>query len=396
MTNRPLARARLVAQGIVAGAGIGSGTTPGSTSRNPTPHEVARAFAALQGQDLPGVLSSIALRAGTSAQTVVDAFNRGEIVRAYPMRGTVFALAAEDALWISQLCNAAPVRAAINRRGQLGLENHHVATAAEVLERTITEAPTPGVPRSQVLAAWNAAGIATDGGRGYHLLVHFISTGHAIYGTLSTDGHRDHDVMLGAQWLPAGSDLASRFNDDEVAATAELLHRYVLTRGPLTLRDAAWWTKLPLRLLRPAAEQMLAEHDDVEIGTWTNAGPTSAASAHRDDEPQYWRAGLPEEVATVGRRVDAPLLLPAFDEVILGYPDRMYIVPEAHHEALVPGNNGVFRSAAVAGAQVIGFWKRGPSAASGVRRFVHEPFGTVSASRAAQLESRYAAFPFPR
>lgn len=393
MTNRPLSRARLVAQGMVTAA---KADTTNAHTPAPTPHEVTRAFAAMQGQDLPGALSSIALRSGTSAETVVDAFNRGEIVRAYPMRGTVFALAAEDALWISQLCNAAPVRAAVNRRGQLGLEDQHVAIAAEVLERTITAAPTPGVPRSEILAAWNAAGIATDGGRGYHLLVHFISTGHAVYGTLTAEGHRDHDVMLGADWLPAGSDLASRFNGDEVAATAELLHRYVLTRGPVTLRDAAWWTKLPLRLLRPAAEQMLDERDDIEKGAWTSTASGATAATPHDGEPQFWRAGLAEEVRRAGRRADAPLLLPAFDEVILGYPDRMYIVPEAHHEALVPGNNGVFRSAAVAGAQVVGFWRRGPAAASGARRFVHEPFGTVSATRAAQLESRYAAFPFPR
>ncbi|MGO1181663.1 MAG: winged helix DNA-binding domain-containing protein [Micrococcaceae bacterium] len=391
MTDRRLARARLVAQGLIR-AGADS-----DAESAPTPHQVAQRFAAMQGQDLPGVLSSIALRARTDAEAVIAAFDRGEIVRAYPMRGTVFAMPAEDALWISQLCNAAPVRSAINRRSALGLENHDVATAAEVLTRTITEAPTRGLPRSEILAAWNAAGISTDGGRGYHLLVHFISTGHAVYGTLSTRDHRDHDVMLGADWLPAGSDLASRFNNDEVAATAELLHRYVLTHGPVTLRDAAWWTKLPLKLLRPAAEQMLREHDDVDSGTWSGPGAAGPLTEH-DGAPQYWRAGLQDEVTEAGRRTDAPMLLPAFDEVILGYQDRMYIVPEAHHEALVPGNNGVFRSAAVAGAEVVGFWKRGPaskSAQSGARKLVHEPFGTVSAARAKQLESRYAAFPFP-
>ncbi len=84
VVDRVLGRARLVAQRLVG---------PGF----PRPVEAVAAFGAHQGQDLPGVLSSLALRTtNRSMARVLDAFAAGEIVRGYPMRGTVFAVAAAD------------------------------------------------------------------------------------------------------------------------------------------------------------------------------------------------------------------------------------------------------------------------------------------------------------
>src|SRR5690606_32274848 len=100
-----------------------------------------------------------------------------------------------------------------------------------------------GAPRGELFEAWNAAGIDTTGGRGYHLLVHLISTGTAAYGPWTGT---DTAVVDAATWLPAGSGLEERFNGDRTAATAELLLRYLQSHGPATLRDFAWWTKLPL------------------------------------------------------------------------------------------------------------------------------------------------------
>ena len=91
---------------------------------------LVHAMGAMQGQDLPGLLSSIALRldaekAGEAPgqdqvptvapqasdpevfpsdvrmREVLRAFDAGEIVRGYPMRGTVFAMAASCLLYTS-------------------------------------------------------------------------------------------------------------------------------------------------------------------------------------------------------------------------------------------------------------------------------------------------------
>ena len=330
--------------------------------------EVVAGELAMQGQDLPGAIASIALRARTSAQQVIEAFDAGEIVRAYPMRGTVFVVAAADALWLGELCNAQQVRAQIKRRGALGLTDAHFETGLEVL----AGAARDGVSRADLLALLQEAGIETRGGRGYHMLSHFVQVGLATYGRWR-DG--DNEVHLASEWLPAGSTLEGRFGGDRVSAAAELLERYFASHGPASIRDAAWWSKLPLKLLREAAEHL---GDSIEV-------------IDTDGEPLYQRAGLADEVAAAGESARAARLLPGFDELVLGYPDRSYIAGE-HVDKLVPGGNGVFRHTAVASGAIQGTWKR--AGKPGRRSLELTPWRTISKTRMRQFERAFDAFPF--
>ena len=118
----------------------------------------------------------------------------------------------------------------------------------------------------------------------------------------------------------------------------------VTARGPVTLADLAWWTKLPTRPLRAALAEVAdgGTLDEVEVaGTpaWVGAG-----SLDRLGEP-------------VGR-AGAVLLLPGFDELVLGYADRSATLDAADAERIVPGGNGVFRSTVVQRGRVVGVWSR--------------------------------------
>lgn len=112
MTHRHLAGTRILAQGLAG------------PQRWADPTAVARAFAAHQGQDLPGVLASLALRSGGELAPVLAAFEEGMIVRGYPMRGTVFAVEAGTLRWLTELC-AGPA-AALNRSSASGLAHRTV------------------------------------------------------------------------------------------------------------------------------------------------------------------------------------------------------------------------------------------------------------------------------
>ncbi len=190
MTPRHLAGHRLVAQGLVG------------PPRSEDPAEIARASAASQGQDLPGVLSSLALRSGGSIDPVLAAFDEGRIVRGYPMRGTVFAVAADTLAWLTELCVAGPLRAAIARRGQLGLDEAQVDRGREALERVAAPHSGPGgrgTLRAELRRAWEEAGLAWEGGRGYHLLAELISMGDACYGPWREG---ETAVVHAPTWLP--------------------------------------------------------------------------------------------------------------------------------------------------------------------------------------------------
>ena len=367
MDRRTLAGLRITAQGL------------STTAAWPSVHAAVSAFGAHQGQDVPGVVASLALRTSGEVGPVVDAFTSGRIVRGYPMRGTVFAVAAEDLTWMTELCAGAAVRAAVKRRPRLGLEDSHVARAADLLVALAHDRSAPGrgtgVPRAELLEAWRSAGIDPAGGRGYHLLVHLISTGVAAYGPWTGD---ETAVVDATRWLPSGSSLSERFDGDRVAAAAELLRRYLQSHGPATLRDFAWWTKLPLGIVRAALPLIV---DTVESGAIPGT-----------DETAHWRPGLMEEYAAGERDAMRELLLPGFDELILGYPDRLAFMSAADHAALVPGNNGVFKRSAIRRGRVVGTWTR--KGAAGRRRLSLTPLTAVSTAQSARFERLFAAFPY--
>ncbi|MFV0430319.1 MAG: winged helix DNA-binding domain-containing protein [Arachnia sp.] len=348
MVDAALGRRRLVAQRLI-------------TASHGSAAAVVADAGAMQGQDLPGVMASIALRLGHhDTDAVIGAFNDGTVVRGYPMRGTIFAVAAADLAWMTELCSGRISTA--RRRAQLGITDEVEAIARGTFESEVTQR---GIGRADLLQAWQRAGIDTGGGRGYHLILGLMLAGHACYGAWNGT---DQNLMPAGEWLPARSGIAGRFNGDLVAAAAELLRRYLWFRGPATLRDFAWWTKLPHSMIRPAFELIA---DDV-------AG--EAGSYHR---PGLDTDGLP------ARR---PRLLPAFDEFVLGYPDRGFAVPGEHRDRLIPGNNGVFQPAVIVGGTCRGLWRRGGR--PGKRSLVLEAFGDIGPRHRAALEHRFAEFPF--
>ncbi|WP_422116258.1 winged helix DNA-binding domain-containing protein [Brachybacterium sp. UNK5269] len=380
MMQRHLAGARILAQGLAGAPRFASAAA------------AARAFGALQGQDLPGVIASLALRTGGDVSAVLAAFDRGEVVRGYPMRGTVFAVAADSLAWITELCAAGPLRAAVARRTQLELTDQHVDRAREVLEELAGPHSRPGsgrgVLRAELQAAWEAVGIPVAQGRGYHVLAELIAGGDACYGPWR---EQETAVVLARHWLTTGSDLAGTFDGDRTAATAELALRYFTTRGPAGERDLAWWSKLPLRAIRAALPLL---EDRLESGVAGRDGRLHAVAADaRGDSAErlWWRPGLLEEYARAERDTQRELLLPGFDELVLGYRDRLFLMDEERHRALVPGGNGMFRRCAIRRGEVVGTWtRRGPA---GRRTLDLTPLRPVSEAQLARFEKLFAAFP---
>jgi len=261
--------------------------------------EVVRAFGVMQGQDLYTVRRSLALRAK-------DHSDAGNMVRGYPMRNTLFAASIKDIGWITELCakgrkGEAELRAEVNKL----IENP--LSRAELKERAVTA--LPDVP------FWHVVRVAME-------------SGHAVYSGA--------DQLITPVDLPG---LEETFNGDKVAATAELMTRYFRTHGPATLRDFAWWAKLSQKLIRPAAENLAP--DIVRCG----------------EESQDLFSAEIVEIAEA-RKKQSVLLLGAFDEYILGYQDRLFAMTNEVHEALVPGNRGVFRRAIVVDGQVRGTWNK--------------------------------------
>jgi len=284
-----------------------------------SPSEVVARAIAFQGQDLAAVLSAIALRSapGTVPDDVRSAFDRGELVRGWPMRGTLFATTPDDLAGLLSLTGERVRAAAARRRAALGLDAATIDRAREVALEALATGP---VSRDDLAGAWNAAGIATDGGRGYHLIFHL-----AVEGLVHWGPFRGNEQLLArTPSVPV---------EPSDAVLSRVARGYLVARGPATLDDLAWWTKLPKTLLRPAVEAL----DGLE-----RVAVEGRAMLRIDD----------------GLGGDAPhvVLVPGFDEWVLGYQDRSLVATGPMLDALVPGGNGVFRPAILLDGRVVGTW----------------------------------------
>ena len=282
-----------------------------------TPTQVVDRAVAFQGQDLPAVLRAIALRSapGTTVSDVKAAFDRGELVRSWPVRGTLFATTPAHLRDLLALTSERIHRSTVTRRAQLGLDDDTVQRARDI---ALPELP---LTRSELLALWENAGISATSGRGYHLIFH-----HAVAGVWHWGAFRGKEQLLAA----------TPRNAPDTTALPRLVRALVTARGPVSTADLAWWTKLPKTQIHKAAGQLTA----VSI-------EGSAA----------WTAEDPHNPGDTG-----VTLIPAFDEWVLGYGDRSLIASPEMQKALVPGNNGVFRPAVLVDGRVVGTWRGSSSA----------------------------------
>ncbi|MFI7645227.1 winged helix DNA-binding domain-containing protein [Micromonospora sp. NPDC049460] len=336
----------------------------------PTAHpggvaDVVEWFGAMQAQDLASGMWSLGVRLpALNHADVHAALERREALRTWPMRGTVHLVPPRDVRWMLELTGVRSLAAAATRRAQLGLAEADADRAVDVLGAAL--AGGGRLTRARCLAALEAAGIGTAGQRGYHLLWYASVRGVTC---LAPNVGTEQTFALLDEWAPA----PHRPDRDE--ALAILARRYVRGHGPVTDREFAGWTGLTLT----DARRGLAAAGD------------ALARVRVDGQEALVDAALPDAPHVP---VDDDLLvLPGFDEYLLGYKDRSLMLDAGHRDAIVPGGNGVFQATVVRGGRVVGTWKRAVGrdrVAVTVRPLT--PLGAAQRAGVERALGRYAAF----
>ncbi|MFD1713859.1 winged helix DNA-binding domain-containing protein [Amnibacterium flavum] len=320
---RDLLSMRLRSQGLIAPP-----EPSGREIRTSAVADAARRLLALQGQDPVAALWALGLRAGVTKESVQAAFAEGLIVRSWPMRGTVHVVPAEDIGWLQRLTNPRALRGADRRRDFLGL-------SIEMLERMrgIAVAELRGgnaLTRAELIAAFERAGIEMRSGWSYHSIWYLSQTGTIVFGP-PTDA-RESKLVLVDEWIGPPRDLEGE------EALAELVSRYIVGHGPATVADLGWWTMLTLTELKRAFAAAEAAGSVVRIES--ESGPMWVS-------PEVESAPLDEPPPV--------LLLPAFDELLLGYKDRTLSVDPANASRWTT-SNGLFAATIVCGGRIAGTW----------------------------------------
>ena len=127
--------------------------------------------------------------------------------------------------------------------------------------------------------------------------------------------------------------------DDEPAATAELVRRYLTAFGPATVADLSQFTILKRSALREVVESMadvvaVAGPDGAQLVDVNGGGP----------RPEAEMATLP------------PRLLGMWDSVLLAYADRSRVIPDEHRQHVIRRNGDVLPTVLVDGL-VRGVWR---------------------------------------
>ncbi|HEY6801481.1 MAG TPA: winged helix DNA-binding domain-containing protein [Agromyces sp.] len=298
----------------------------------PTVTEAVRRLGAVQAQDFTAAKWVLGSRVPGSVAADVDAaLESGEIVRSWPLRGTLHLLPSEQLRAVLAVTGSREVQRSRLRRQQLELDEPTYRRARALAEASLSGGGS--LSRDELQAVWEAAGISTTGQRGYHLIWRLAVEGVLCWGPVEARAQR---LVLLDEWIPQRP---AGFDRDETLAS--LFLAYIAGHGPVTERDFAWWSGLTLgdaRVARAAAGDGVAAFDETRF---------VAADA-----------GWPADPASSAPRSRGGLALAAFDEYFLGYTDRDVVCDPAHVERVVPGRNGVFQPILVAAGRVVGTWRR--------------------------------------
>ncbi|WP_019204073.1 winged helix DNA-binding domain-containing protein [Tsukamurella sp. 1534] len=322
-----------------------------------TAADAARGMLAVQAQDAGAARFALSLRAADrpdDAAVLADLAER-RLVRNRPARGTLQICAPEDLHWLSAALTVRSRAESARRRPQLGLTDAMV-DGADAAVRTAL-AGGKSLPRTDLVDACAAAGIAFDTSQASHVLRDLTEAMTIVFADPTAKGDA---FALADDWI------TDRREPDH--ALGEAVSRFVGGRGPVTRQDVGKWAYLPMGAVDEGIEAAGDAIDRITLAGTHYLVPAGTADI-TDDE--------------VDAALASPLLLPGFDEYVIGYGSRAAQLDETYFNRIVPGRNGVFKPMVVVDGEIVGTWAR-KSTAKAVKITV-EPFTRITVATRRRL-----------
>lgn len=291
------------------------------------PEEVVSHFGAMQAQEYRMMRWAVEMRTKKpSEKAFTKAFNEGKIVRLHLLRGTWQLVSADDYWWMLDLC-APKAKQVIN--GWMSSNKIAIADEELFLIRNIiidTAEQKGSVTKEDFEAALASKGITMDD--------HRLSY-HTRYAEL--DG-----VLCSGDLLPMKASYA--LSERKISRTepierdwalARLATKYFQSHSPATLEDFVWWSGLNVSDCRRGIES---------IGNHLYCDSYKGKTFY-----------LHENSRTRGVRKGEYLLIPPYDEYLIGYKSRDIVLdPEHKHHA--HNNSGIFQPVIAHDGIICGNW----------------------------------------
>ena len=334
--SRTLSLARIISQGLV------------EETAADNPIAAVENMLALQAQLPSSIPWAINLRVKQpSVSAIDDAFESAELVRSWPMRGTIHVTSAKDHHWLRQVLRHR-YRTWMRSLEEEGLTRARIEEAAQIAYSCIASSGPRS--REELCLAWEEEGIRTGtrpqreaalraGERVTFLDRRNLFLALHIEGFLVGGPKRGNSFLFcDARPLPVAEGVAQGESSHE-AALAELARRYAWGHGPVSVEDFSRWTSLTKRESRAALERAVRLKGSERPIVLAESG--------------YQRADLDSLLSRCKEEARALFSCPSFDEIHVGYADRSGMASSEAERAICPAKNGMFRPIVIKDGRVI-------------------------------------------
>ena len=291
------------------------------------PAQVVSHMGAMQAQEYRMMRWAVEMRTRKpSARAFKEAFDSGRIIRLHLMRGTWQLVSADDYwTWLS-LC--APKAIAVTKgwmsSNKISIPDEELMSIRDILAQTAADKGS--VTKEDIVQALAERDIRMDDHRlSYHIRMAEMS------GTLCSG---DLLPMKATYALTANKVKASgKIDRDE--ALMRFTRKYFQSHQPATLEDFVWWSGLNISDCRRGIAML---GNAIHTVKWKGR--------------EFY---LTDDCRTRGFRKGKYLLIPPYDEYLIGYKSRDIVLPPEHtHRA--HNNSGIFQPVIARDGIICGNW----------------------------------------
>ena len=292
------------------------------------PAEVVSHMGAMQAQEYRLMRWAVAMRTKRpSAKAFKKAFDSGRVVRLHLMRGTWQLVTAEDYWPFLELCG--PKAIAVTKgwmsSNKIAIPDEEYLRIRDILVQTAEEKKS--VTKEDFVRALSEKGIMMDD----HRLSYHIRMAEMTGVLCSGDLH----PMKATYTLTANKVGPKPSAIDRDESLLRFTRKYFQSHQPATLEDFVWWSGLNVSDCRRGIELM---GDSIHVVRY-----------------QGRVFCLTDDCRTRGFRKGRYLLIPPYDEYLIGYKSRDIVLSSEHvHRA--HNNSGIFQPIIACDGIVCGNW----------------------------------------
>ena len=293
-----------------------------------TPTEVVSHMGAMQAQEYRMMRWAVEMRTKKpSHKAFKEAYDSGRIIRLHLMRGTWQLVSAEDYWWMIDLCAPKAIAATTGwmHSNKISIPDEELFRVRDILIQTAVDLGS--ATKEDLVKALAENNMQMDDHRlSYHIRMAEFS------GTLCSGDLLPTKATYALSTEKVGPRPAQIDRDE---ALMRFTRKYFQSHQPATLEDFVWWSGQNVNDCRKGIALL---GDTIHKDTWKG----------RDF---YFT----DNCRTRGFRTGKLLLIPPYDEYLIGYKSRDIVLPSEHrHRA--HNNSGIFQPIIACDGIICGNW----------------------------------------